>query len=156
LDRDKTDNPGVIALPPLIYAAGVIIGIVLHFIHPISFLPNYLNPWLGIVLIVISILIVLPAVRSFTNAKTEFHVRKPSTALVKTGLYKYSRNPMYISLTLLYFGITFLINSLWLLILVIPVLIIMQKGVIEREESYLEKKFGDDYIEYRKRVRRWI
>jgi len=99
---------------------------------------------------------VLPAVRSFTNAKTEFHVRKPSIALVKTGLYKYSRNPMNISMTLLYLGITFLINSLWLLILVIPVLIVVQKGVIEREKSYLETKFGEEYLEYKKRVRRWI
>jgi len=156
MDIDKNDNPGVIALPPLIYTAGFIIGIVLHFIHPISLLPNYLNPWLGIVLIAISILIVLPSVRSFTNAKTEFHVRKPSTALIKTGLYKYSRNPMYISLTFLYLGITSLINSLWLLILVMPVLIIIQKGVIEREESYLGEKFGDEYIEYKKKVRRWI
>ena len=63
---------------------------------------------------------------------------------------------MYLSLTLLYLGLTSLINSLWMLLLVLPLMIVVQRGVVEREEQYLEEKFGEEYLGYKRRVRRWI
>ena len=89
-------------------------------------------------------------------ANTPFDVRKPSTEIVTSGVFQRSRNPIYLGMLLLYTGIAILANSLWILILVLPFAIILQKGVIEPEEAYLEQKFGDEYLRYKARVRRWI
>ena len=73
-----------------------------------------------------------------------------------TGPFQFSRNPLYVSLTLFYIGIAIAAQSLWALALLIVVLTLMQRGVIEREERYLEHKFGAEYVRYKERVRRWI
>lgn len=150
------DNAGVIAPPPLIYLSGLAAGIVLHWFNPLVFLPNTFALPLGIFLIVISIVLVVTAMRAFIKAKTNIDVRKPATSIVTTGPYRFSRNPIYLSMTLLVIGIAVWVNSLWILITLIPVLLVMQFGVIKREETYLTKKFGEEYIRYKARVRRWI
>jgi protein-S-isoprenylcysteine O-methyltransferase Ste14 len=81
---------------------------------------------------------------------------KPTTAIVTKGPFRYSRNPLYVSLTLLYLGVALIINVLWIVLLVVPVLVVMQRGVIGREEAYLERKFGEKYLSYKARVRRWV
>ena len=70
--------------------------------------------------------------------------------------YRFSRNPIYVALTGLYLGIAVMLNSLWLIVLLAPLLIVMRLGVIQREEAYLEAKFGAEYTDYKTRVRRWI
>ncbi|MFI5210728.1 MAG: methyltransferase family protein, partial [Gemmatimonadales bacterium] len=69
---------------------------------------------------------------------------------------RFSRNPMYVGMTLLYLGIALWANSLWPLLLLPAVLVVMRRGVIAREEAYLERRFGDEYRSYRARVRRWL
>jgi len=150
------DKANVIALPPLIYGASLLLGIVIHLMFPISFLPGSVGGWLGGLLILLSILIVGSAFRALGRAKTPFDVHQPTVAIVTDGAFRYSRNPMYLSLTLLYLGLTSLINSLWMLLLVVPLIVVMQRGVVEREEQYLEGKFGEEYLRYKMRVRRWI
>jgi len=83
-------------------------------------------------------------------------VRTPTTVIVSVGVYRLTRNPMYFSLAILYLGITCWVNSIWCLLLLFPVLIVVNEGVIKREEKYLEKKFGDEYLKYKSTVRRWI
>ncbi|MEM7007978.1 MAG: isoprenylcysteine carboxylmethyltransferase family protein, partial [Thermodesulfobacteriota bacterium] len=83
-------------------------------------------------------------------------VRKPANSIVKTSVYSYTRNPMYLSLVILLIGVSIFLNTLWIAFMVPLFVIVMQKGVIEREEAYLEQKFGNEYTEYKKRVRRWI
>ena len=80
----------------------------------------------------------------------------PSTTVVTTGLYRLSRNPIYLGLAALYLGLAFAANSGWAVILLLPILAVMRYGVIAREERYLEAKFGDDYRAYKARVRRWL
>ncbi len=80
----------------------------------------------------------------------------PSTTLVTNGLYSYSRNPIYISLTLIYLGLAIAADSLWSVIFLVPILILIRHGVIARAERYLERKFDGAYDDYRNRVRRWI
>ncbi len=152
----QSDKANVIALPPLIYGASLLLGIVIQLMFPISFLPGSVGVWLGVLLILLSILIVGSAFRALGRAKTPFDVHQPTVAIVTDGAFRYSRNPMYLSLTLLYLGLTSLINSLWMLLLVMPLLVVMQRGVVEREEQYLEAKFGEEYLRYKMRVRRWI
>jgi hypothetical protein len=98
----------------------------------------------------------ISAIREMFAANTPLDVRKPSTEIVTSGVFRKSRNPVYLGMLLLCAGVAFLANSLWILILVLPLAIILQKGVIEPEESYLEKKFGDKYLRYKAKVRRWI
>lgn len=150
------DKAGVIALPPLIYGTALVIGLVLHFVFPMRFLPQTPARWFGVLLILISIPIGVSAVRALARAKTTFDTRKPTTAVVTDGAFRYSRNPMYLSMTLLYVGIAFLVNSPWILLLVLPLVVVIQWGVVEREERYLERKFGEEYLRYKANVRRWI
>jgi protein-S-isoprenylcysteine O-methyltransferase Ste14 len=82
--------------------------------------------------------------------------REPTTAIVTGGPYRFTRNPLYLSMTLVYAGITALANALPAALLLPAVLAFMRRGVIEREERYLERKFGDEYMDYKARVRRWI
>jgi protein-S-isoprenylcysteine O-methyltransferase Ste14 len=91
-----------------------------------------------------------------SKANTAIDVRDTTTTIVSKGIYAFSRNPIYLSMTILYIGVSFLFNSLSVLLMLIPILIVMHFGVILREEKYLENKFGDDYLSYKKRVRRWI
>ena len=154
--QNAPDSANVIALPPLIYGAAVVIGLVIHYVFPLRILPSTPARWLGILLVLLSIMIVISALRALARAKTTFDVRKPTTAIVSDGAFQYSRNPMYLSMTLLYLGIASLVNSLWLILLVLPVVILIQWGVIEREERYLERKFGQAYLLYKGHVRRWV
>ncbi len=150
------DNANVIVLPPLIYGVALVLGMVIHFLFPISFLPTNLGRWLGVPLALAAALIVASAFRALGRAKTAFDVGKPTTTIVSDGPFRYSRNPMYLSLTLLYMGLAVLINSLWILLLIVPVIVVIQNGVVKREEQYLERKFGDAYLSYKAPVRRWI
>ncbi len=156
IHEDAPDKADVIALPPLIYGVALVIGLILHFLLPIRFLPQMPALWLGILLILVSILIVGSALRALARANTAFDARKPTTAIVTDGAFRYSRNPMYVSLTLLYLGIALLVNTLWLVLLLVPLMIVIQRGVVAREERYLERKFGDEYLRYKRQVRRWI
>ena len=83
-------------------------------------------------------------------------VHRPTGAIVASGPYAFTRNPMYLSMTLLCFGIAFIVNTLWPVILLPVPLMVIQYGVIHREERYLELKFGDEYTRYRAKVRRWL
>ena len=150
------DKANVLALPPLIYATAFVLGLLLHLAFPMHFLPSALVRWLGSFCMLIAGLIVVAALRALRRAQTTFDVAKPTTALVTEGPFRYSRNPMYVSLTLLYFGVTCLMNALWILLLVVPLLVVIQRGVIAREEAYLARKFGEAYLSYKRRVRRWI
>ena len=80
----------------------------------------------------------------------------PATAVVTSGPYRLSRNPLYVGLALVYFGLTLALDSWWGIVLLVAVLIVMHRGVIQREERYLEQKFGDGYRQYRSTVRRYI
>ena len=92
----------------------------------------------------------------FRAAGTPVEPYKPTSAIVSDGLYGLSRNPIYVALTLIYLGIGVAIDSPWILALVVPVLLVMRTGVIAREERYLERKFGAEYLDYKVSVRRWV
>ena len=94
--------------------------------------------------------------RRFRRAGTPFDVRKTASVLITDGPYRFSRNPSYVSLTLLYLGIGTLLNNGWILILVAPVFLVMDLWVVRREERQLETKFGEDYLRYKAAVRRWL
>ncbi len=150
------NNPGVIAPPPLIYAGALAIGLLANVLYPILFLPRGLSRVLGWPLIVGGLAIGSLGFREMKRAGTNVDPREPTTVIVTGGPYRFTRNPLYLSMTLIYAGITALANALPSALLLPAVLAVMQRGVIEREERYLERKFGDEYLGYKARVRRWI
>ena len=152
----NADNPGVIAPPPLIYAGALAIGLLANRRYRLAFLPRGLSRVLGWPLIFGGLVIGTLGFREMKRAGTNVDPREPTTAIVTGGPYRFTRNPLYLSTTLIYGGITTLANALPAALLLPIVLAIMRRGVIEREERYLERKFGDEYLDYKARVRRWI
>ncbi|MBI1755074.1 isoprenylcysteine carboxylmethyltransferase family protein [Candidatus Azambacteria bacterium] len=152
----SSDSPQVIAPPPSIYLIGIGIGVVLDWLKPLPFLAENVVVPPGAVIIAISVIFIVAAFREFIKAKTNIDVRKPTTSIVSAGPYRFSRNPIYLSMTLLTIGIAVLANTLWIFVMLVPILFTIQFGVIMREEAYLTKKFGEEYLRYKARVRRWI
>ena len=153
---ERKDNPGVIAPPPLIFLSGLILGGILTYFYPFPMMIGGLAVMLGNLLALLGIAVIYIIYLQMKRAKTNIEPWKPTTKILDTGLYAVSRNPIYLGMILIYLGITFLANSLWFLPFLPIVLAIIHYGVILREEKYLEEKFGDDYLDYKKRVRRWI
>ena len=150
------DTAGIIAPPPLIYGGTFLVGYLLHLVYPIQFSPSQLTFIFGWSLIIFSGLLAILGFLAIKRAGTHVDPYKPTTALVVDGPFRFTRNPLYLSLTLLYSGMGILLNMLWTVLLLPVVLIIIHFGVIAREEKYLEKKFGQEFIRYKARVRRWI
>ncbi|MEP6997543.1 MAG: isoprenylcysteine carboxylmethyltransferase family protein [Betaproteobacteria bacterium] len=97
-----------------------------------------------------------PVLSRFRRATTTLDVRKAASTLITDGTYQFSRNPTYLSLTLLYLGLGIVLDNGWVLILVIPVFLLMDRWVVRREERHLQAKFGEQYLRYKARVRRWL
>ena len=154
--RAARDNPGVVARPPLIYLCSILIGLALQFVWPLKVLPAALEATLGGSLMLVAIVLFTLSVREFLAAGTAIQTQRPTTTILRTGPYRFSRNPIYVSFTLLYIGIGVWVNSAWLLGMLIPTLIVVSYGVIAREERYLAQKFGDKYLRYKASVRRWL
>lgn len=110
----------------------------------------------GLTFIAVAIVIAVSAFKALAQAHTAFDARKSTTQIVTTGAFRFSRNPTYLSLTLLLIGIAFAISSLWVLVSVVPAVVATQWGVVLREERYLKVKFGEDYRSYASKVRRWL
>jgi protein-S-isoprenylcysteine O-methyltransferase Ste14 len=158
-EQDRRDVAGVIAPPPLIYLGFLLAGLVLNWIWP-SWPSDAAAPafryGLGGVLVAAGLAIAAAGIRQFRRAGTEVRPHRPSTALVTGGVFRFSRNPLYLSLTSVYLGVALAAGSVWALGLLAPALGLMRYGVIAREETYLERKFGDAYRDYKRTVRRWL
>jgi protein-S-isoprenylcysteine O-methyltransferase Ste14 len=152
------DNPGVYVPPPLIYLAVFLVAMLCQRLFPIdrAFFSSPAACILGVGFILISVIGGAMAMRQFVKTRNTLVTIKPAHSLQTTGIYSVTRNPMYLSLLLLYTGLALLLGSWWTLLL-LPVLIgLMARFVIRREEQYLERAFGDEYTSYKRRVRRWI
>jgi len=152
----KKDNPGVIAPPPLIFLCFLAAGYYINRLYPIPLIKGPLGTIIAGIFLVYACLTAGLAFYYMIKAGTNVDVRKPAKTIVTVGIYSYTRNPMYLSMVILLIAFTFLANALWIAISIPFFIVIMQKGVIEREEAYLENKFGEEYLRYKNRVRRWI
>ena len=134
----------------------IILGGLVHLLWPLSLGFPVALTIMGLLLLAVSLLLMVWASREFRLAQTAVPHKIGASQLVTTGPYRYSRNPMYVSLTLLQLGIGLIMGSAWVLLALIPVLLIMNRGVIAREESYMTNQFGQQYLNYKTAVRRWI
>jgi len=149
-------HAGVIAPPPVLYAVPLGLGLLLERAIPAPLLPRTLARLLGGSLVAGATAVEAWFILTMRRAATPINPRKPVARLVTDGPFRVSRNPSYLALAALYIGIASLVNTRWPLFLLPTVLAVVQRGVIEREEQYLERKFGDEYRRYRARVRRWL
>jgi protein-S-isoprenylcysteine O-methyltransferase Ste14 len=153
------DNSGARIFPPAVYILGLVVGFAIHLAWPVHIASG---GWVlavrivGAALILIWIALTAWALMTFRRAGTPVNPRETVTTIARGGPYRYTRNPMYLAMALGQAGFAFLFNSLWPLIALIPVIWVIRVMVIAREESYLERKFGDQYLDLRKSVRRWL
>jgi protein-S-isoprenylcysteine O-methyltransferase Ste14 len=152
----STDNPGVIVLPPLLYGAAFVVVLVLRWFWPLPIVGHAVTLWVGIALLVLGIGIAIWGRRTMQVAGTNISPSLPATTIVTSGPFRFSRNPLYVALTLVYLGLTLAFNTWWGVVFLAPVLVIMHRGVVLREERYLGEKFGDSYRQYRHKVRRYL
>ena len=152
----EKDNPGVIAPPPLIFLSGLLIGVAISWHYPVAILPDFAGYLIGGVLVIFGLGIIFNARSKMAKVGTNIEPWEPTTAILSDGIYGISRNPVYVAMIFIYLGVVLIFNLFWLLPPLVLVLIVMHFGVILREEKYLERKFGGEYLRYKKRVRRWI
>lgn len=157
-DSASLPHAGVRFPPPLLYLAGILAGWGLHQWRPMPLTggSSIGRAGAGIVAIVAALAILLSAFRTFRRARTTLIPNQPATTLVTDGPYRFTRNPMYLGLAILYAGITLLLNTWWPLVVLPLVILGIDRAVIAREERYLRSAFPAQYGAYSQRVRRWL
>lgn len=148
-------NLGLIR-PPLVYLISIASGVLLQLATPWPFLSGMVAVPLGAAFVVIAIALFSYSVAKFWAVGTPVPARKPTTVIVRTGPYRFSRNPIYLAFSLLQLGIAIWLNSLWLLGTLVGAVALIHYVVIRKEEQYLERKFGAEYLAYKTTVRRWL
>jgi protein-S-isoprenylcysteine O-methyltransferase Ste14 len=156
--RDSHGIAGVIAPPPLIFLGFLVVAAVLEAVVPMPTLAlfPYVRYVAGTLLFIIGLVIGIAGIQGLHASGTNISTDLPATALVVDGVYRWSRNPLYLAMTLAYVGLAIAAGSAWAIMFLIPLLVVMNILVISREERYLEREFGDAYRAYKSRVRRWL
>ena len=153
---DLPDHAGVLFHPPLLFGLCLVMGLVGRRITRLEFLPAPDTRLAGWMIIGAALLVFGWAVLTLRSRNTSVRTQDPTTAVVSGGPFRYTRNPIYLSMMAVILGAGVGANCLWFLLLIPPAMIAMTKGVIVREEAYLERKFGEEYTAYKSRVRRWL
>ena len=153
---DNQDNPGINVPPPLIYVVSLVSGLLLERRAHLPYLPRGAARGLGWTLLGGGVVLNGWFLRTIRDADVPIRTDKPVPRLTTEGPFRYSRNPSYLALAMIYAGIAGLRNSLWTILFLPVVLVVIQREVIGREERYLERTFGEEYRDYKTRVRRWV
>jgi protein-S-isoprenylcysteine O-methyltransferase Ste14 len=152
----EEDRPGVPIAPPLLFVIPIVASLALESLLPTSFVPGSLR-WIGGALFsVAGIALSVGGFMTQKRAGTDPFPYHPSTRIVAHGPYRFSRNPMYFGFALLTLGLAILVDSAWMLLALPISLVLIDRFAITREERYLERKFGEEYLNYKRSVRRWI
>jgi protein-S-isoprenylcysteine O-methyltransferase Ste14 len=149
-------GPEVVAVPPFIYLAPLVAGLILDRLIPLPRLPGRLIRPIGAVALGGGVALMGWFLGTMRRADTPVDVREAPRHLVVEGPFQYTRNPAYVAFAATYLGVCLLTRARWPLLLLPAALATVDRGVIEREESYLQDRFGEDYDRYRSKVRRWL
>lgn len=153
----KTRSATGISIPPPVYfMAALLTGTGLNYLSPLSLLSNEWGYIIASIFFAVSGTTMLSVIFLFHRANTTIDVRKAASALITDGPYRFSRNPAYVSLTLLCLGIGSWFSNGWILLMVVPAILITDIRVVRKEERFLGEKFGEEYFRYKSTVRRWI
>jgi protein-S-isoprenylcysteine O-methyltransferase Ste14 len=155
--NDTAETAQVLVRPPLAWGLAVVAGLALHWLVPLPFLPASLPAaLLGVLVFVLALALFAWAIVTMTRAGSNVPTNRPTTTIVESGPYRFTRNPIYVGMVLGLVGLAVGFDELWLLIVLVPFWLVIRYGVVAREEAYLERKFADAYRGYRSRVRRWL
>ncbi len=152
----RTDKPAIRVIPPAIAGLFLAAGIVLGWFLPLQPFAFWTGFFIGLLLALTGVVLVIWAIDTFVEKETSVRIDRPATSLITSGPYSFSRNPIYLGGALGYVGIALIFNSGWALLFMIPLLSIIINKVIVPEETYLENKFGETYLTYKARVKRWL
>ncbi|MBD2749092.1 isoprenylcysteine carboxylmethyltransferase family protein [Microvirga sp. BT688] len=153
---------GVIARPLLLFLGALLLGFVSDHLLPLPISVSSIGSvhWISAIisacLIIMGVVLAAAGIRNFSEAGTPVPTNEPTRTLVTTGVHSWTRNPIYLGFFLMYVGIGIVVRSSWILIFMLPLAVAIRYGVVAREEAYLEARFGDDYRDYKARVRRWL
>jgi protein-S-isoprenylcysteine O-methyltransferase Ste14 len=147
-------NP--VVRPPLVVLASLLSGAVFTVAWPLPFVPHVLRLPVGCLVVAMVAALFVDSIMQFRMAGTPVPGNKPTTAIVRTGPYRFSRNPIYLAFFALHLGLAILVNSPWLVATLIPTVAIIAIVVVPREERYLTGRFGAEYLKYKASVRRWL
>lgn len=150
------DRPNIKVLPPLVYLGGIVATFILQAVIPLTIFVGGAPVFAGLVMMVAGFVPGFLALRRMWAAGTNPDPTQASTAVVSDGPFRYSRNPIYVGFAIILVGFGLLMNSWWFVPVLVVVIFVINTQVITYEEAYLEHKFGDEYRQYKARVRRWI
>ena len=152
-----SDTSNAIVRPPLALLVALLVGLGLDWLYPLKFLAaGFPRIWVGGLVFAAGLALAVWAIMTIRGAGTEVQTNRPTTAIVSDGPYRFTRNPIYAGMILGLIGAAIGFDTLWILVATIPFYLVIRYGVIAREEAYLEHKFGDMYLGYKSRVRRWL
>jgi protein-S-isoprenylcysteine O-methyltransferase Ste14 len=155
--HDTADTAHVIIHPPIAWGLAVIVGLALNRLVPLPFLPAGLPVgWLGAMAFALALALGIYSVVTIVRAGSNVPTNRPTTTIVESGPYRFTRNPIYLGMFLGQIGLAIALDNLWLLMMLVPFALVIRYGVVAREEAYLGRKFGDVYRGYCSRVRRWL
>lgn len=153
----EPDHANVLMHPPILWVLLVAVGYGLDFLLPLPFLPlAFLAVWVGVAVWLAGFAFAAVAIAQFHRAGTDVRTHTPTASIVDTGIFARSRNPIYGGAHIGVVGAAIALDSLWILAMLAPFYVVIRYGVVAREEAYLERKFGQGYLAYTAKVRRWI
>jgi protein-S-isoprenylcysteine O-methyltransferase Ste14 len=155
--RQDTDTSNAVVRPPLAWIVAIVVGIAIDRLVPLRFVPGSVpGVWVGAVIFALAFALAIWAIMTIRSAGTRIETTRPTTAIVRNGPYRFTRNPVYLGMVIGQIGLAVAFDSLWILATLLPFFLVIRYGVIAREESYLERKFGDVYRTYKAGVGRWL
>jgi len=157
MDSTSPQSADIIAPPPVLYLGALLVGVIIQLASP---LPVFDAPQvyygLGALLFVVGGALARWSFVTLRRIGTTGNPSEPSSALAVHGPFRLSRNPIYLAMTAMYLGVSLLADTWWPLFLLVPLMLIMHWGVVLREERYLATQFGQSYLEFKAKVRRWL
>ena len=156
MDR-AADRSNAVVRPPVALALAFLAGLAAQWLYPLPFVPQGMpKSWVGAAVFVTGLALVTWAFATMRRAGTRVETIEPTTAIVTSGPYRYTRNPIYVGMFIGLIGLAVGFDSLWIAIALVPFYVVIRYGVIAREEAYLDRKFGDVYRSYKSQVGRWL
>ena len=154
---ERTANPPAFMHPPVVWTVALLAGAMVQRQYPLPFLTDrVVGKWIGGAIFIVGLAIALWAIRTIQRAGSNVQLHKPTIAVVTGGPYALSRNPIYVGLTVMLAAFGFALDNGWMFVAAAGFWLVVDYGVVTREEAYLEQKFGKPYLDYKARVRRWL
>ena len=155
--NNNTDTSNAVIRPPIAWALAFVAGLGLDWLYPLPFVQAFMpTAFVGGAIFAIGFVLAIWAIVTIRKAGTSVETVKPTTTIVVSGPYRFTRNPIYVGMFLGQTGFAIGFNSLWLLATLVVFYVVIRYGVVAREEAYLERKFARAYLDYKSRVRRWL